>query len=589
MKNYLLFAASLLTLVSCSSDDILSSGQGTDTANENSAINFDSYAGKITRATSNSGTAAEMLDHQFKVFGVKASTGDTYTTAFEDYLLWDTEDKTISNSNGWEYVGANGSTHGGTKDDASSQVTLQHAQTLKYWDYSSKDYHFVAGSPYKAFTFNLDETTKDVTSATITGLKGHIDANKVTGKWEAANEPAPIYVAEPVMVAKANYQNVVKFTFVRQQSKVRVGIYETIPGYKITAIKFYKLGDTDQTLAVDNANVGNIILTAKQDENAEGKYFVGSNDGQTGTITYKWTGEGAPSYTFDYTNPKSANNWYGGNLGLSESTPMATKATDNNLYGTDGDMETNGYFTVIPTPSKTKEAPILIKCDYTLTSEDGRGETINVTGATAAIPAAFCKWNTNTHYTYLFKISQNTNGTTGSGDDPVGLFPITFDAVVAEEKDGDKQGTITTVTTPSITTYQAGSVTDKSVEYNAKEPIYATVAESTSGVVKELNSEANTEGCIKVYKLSKERTEADLQVGDIFKTEITNGTIASGATIGTEAKTVNQVKLEANKYISFTPEAGNYYAIQYTTKTEDGKIVYTYKIVYVAAAANTGE
>ena len=586
MKNYLLFAASLLTLVSCSSDDILGSGQGTDTVNENSAINFDSYAGKITRATSNTGSYAEMLDHQFKVYGVKASTNDTYTTAFDDYLLWDATEKTTSNSNGWEYVGKSGTTHGGTQDDASSQVILQHDQTLKYWDYSSKDYHFVAGSPYKAFTFNLDKTTKDVTSATITGLKGHIDVNKVTGEWNAANEPAPIYVAEPVTVVKENFQNVVKFTFVRQQSKVRVGVYETIPGYKITSIKFYKLGDNNQTLAVDNDHVGNIILTAKQDGSPEGKYFVGSNDNQTGTITYNWTGEGAPSYTFDYPDPKSANNWYGGNLGLSEANPMATKTTDTNLYGTDGDMETNGYFTVIPTPSKTKEAPILIKCDYTLTSEDGRGETINVTGATAAIPAAFCKWNTNTHYTYLFKISQNTNGTTGGSGDKPGLYPITFDAYV--ENAQDAQGTTTTVTTPSITTYQDGSVTDKSVEYNAKEPIYATVAESTSGVEKELNSEANTEGCIKVYKLSQERTEADLQVENIFKTEITNGTIASEATIGTEAITVNQVKLEANKYISFKPEAGNYYAIQYTTKTKDDKIVYTYKIVYVAAAANAG-
>lgn len=55
------------------------------------------------------------------------------------------------------------------------------------------------------------------------------------------------------------------------------------------------------------------------------------------------------------------------------------------LYGTDKDMSTTGYFTVLPTPSETTASAILIKCDYTLTSDDGSGETIKVTGATAAI------------------------------------------------------------------------------------------------------------------------------------------------------------------------------------------------------------
>ena len=118
------------------------------------------------------------------------------------------------------------------------------------------------------------------------------------------------------------------------------------------------------------------------------------------------------------------------------------------LWGTDTDMSPNGYFTVLPTPSATKAAPIIIKCDYTLNADDGSGETIKVTGATAAIPAAFSKWEVNTRYTYLFKISDKTNGTTGDPnnpkDDPAGLYPITFDAVVTEMTD-KTQGTTTTV------------------------------------------------------------------------------------------------------------------------------------------------
>ena len=63
----------------------------------------------------------------------------------------------------------------------------------------------------------------------------------------------------------------------------------------------------------------------------------------------------------------------------------------------------------------------------------------------------------NYAYTYIFKISDNTNGWTGTASEPSGLFPITFDAVVAEATDANaEQTTVTTVATPAITTYQQG-------------------------------------------------------------------------------------------------------------------------------------
>ena len=185
------------------------------------------------------------------------------------------------------------------------------------------------------------------------------------------------------------------------------------------------------------------------------------------------------------------------------------------LYGTDKDMSTTGYFTILPTPSETEASPILIKCDYTLNSDDLSGETIKVTGATAAIPAAYSKWEPNTRYTYLFKISDKTNGTTGDPnnpkDDPAGLYPITFDAVVTEMTD-KTQGTTTTVATPSITTYQAGSVTDNTIKYVAKKKIDVTVTESTSGTKLNLSTTGSAVGHITVYKFTDPITEAEVQV-----------------------------------------------------------------------------
>lgn len=229
---------------------------------------------------------------------------------------------------------------------------------------------------------------------------------------------------------------------------------------------------------------------------------------------------------------------------------------------------TTGYFTVLPTQVATA-SPILIKCDYELTSDDGSGETINVKGATAAIPAAFSKWEANTRYTYLFKISDNTNGTTGTpGTDIPGLYPITFDAVVQEVE----QGTTTTVATPSITTKQDGSVDENSgIKYVVNKPITVKVTKSDEGSELDLTSTENTNGYTVVYKFKDPITEAEAQVKGIE----------------TGVKVTNTSLDTAKKLFTFTPDAEGYYVIQYLTIEENSSKVYTYKVVKVEAAPAT--
>lgn len=551
MKKYIFLAASALTLASCSSDDFLGDTPGSTPSSANSAIKFDGNAGKISR-TSNTGSAAEMLGKEFKIYGVKsgAETGSGYTPVFKDYLLWyDDENKnTTTNKSGWEYVGDIGK-HG--------EANLTSNQYIKFWDYASADYRFVAGAPSSKFNFTPG-TNNTLESATITGLGGHINANPTGTTTGTANTFAPIYVANPITVAKTKYQQPVQFEFVRQQSMVRVGIYETIPGYKITDIKFYEQKDGDLKVTTNK----NIILTSTEPE-----YFVGGSN-VTGTITYDWTSSTTPSYKLTYTDTENklikGQNWYGGALdGVKAKT--STHQTVADLYGTDLDMDTKtGYFTVMTNPSKTTAAPILIKCDYTLESEDNSGETIKVTGATAAIPAAYSKWEVNTRYTYLFKISENTNGYTGTDPDKTGLYPITFDAMVKDTE----VGTITTVTTPSITTYQDGSVTADGIQYKTGTEIAVTVTDEKGNVKPLPTDKTATTGNISVYKFTSAITEAEVQVKGV-----TSGTAVSGASVN-------------NNVLTFTPLDAGWYVIQYltTAATEGTQAAYTYKVVYVAAA-----
>ena len=562
MNKYFLYAASVLALASCSSDDFLGENSGNG-QNASSAINFGGNAGKITRATQNTGTPQEMLDYQFKVYGVKKMSEngvDKFEPSFTNYSVWyDDAKNTTSNTNGWEYVGTKGTTHG------KGNVTFKDDQYIKYWDYAAEEYHFVAGSPISAFTYNknadINTAGMKIPSATITGLAGHININKT----ETALKTDPVYVATPIVVKKEKYQEPVTFEFNRQQAMVRVGIYETIPGYSITEINFYDADGKVQSITEADGKESkgtNIILTSSTEN-----YFVGGSNVE-GTITYDWTGT-TPSYTYVYTGTGLTNspNWYAGKLGTLATTSTAVVP---DLYGTDGDMSKNGYFTVIPTPSATTAAPILIKCDYTLNADDHSGETIKVTGATAAIPAAFSKWEVNTRYTYLFKISQNTNGYTGDDSNKAGLYPITFAAVVKGSTDA-MQGTVTTVSTPSITTYQDGSVTDNGIEYKSGKAINVTVTDA-NGKVQTLAAGGTAVGSVAVYKFTDAINEAEIQV---------KGT--------TGATTVNG-EVTGNMF-TFTPATEGYYAIQYMTTAATAKTpaAYAYKVVYVKAAPSTTE
>lgn len=549
MNKFFLYAASVLALASCSSDDFLGENSGNG-QNASSAINFGGDAGKITRATSNTGSVVDMLDGQFKIYGVKKESDGNLKSVFVNYSVWDAvANNTTSNTNGWEYVGTKeGATYG------TGNISLDKDQTIKFWDYSASEYRFVAGSPISAFTYDVPvpiaNESKEIKSATITGLAGHINANEA-GQAITTN---PVYIADPKVVKKADYQKPVQFSFKRQQAMVRVGLYETIPGYSITEINFYEAGGS-------KAKEGNnIILTSGTKD-----YFVGGSN-VSGTITYNWTGT-TPSYTYTYddTNLTKSKNWYAGKLGTLPTTSAETKVAI--FYGTDKDMSDKGYFTVIPTPSATKAAPIIIKCDYTLTSDDYSGETIKVTGATAAVPAAFSKWEANTMYTYIFKISQNTNGYTGDDPEKAGLYPITFDAVVEKSTDA-MQGTVTTVSTPSITTYQDGSVTDNGIEYKSGKAINVTVTDA-NGKVQTLAAGGTAVGSVAVYKFTDAINEAEIQVKGTTGATTVNGEVT-------------------DNMFTFTPDTEGYYAIQYLTTAENTATnkpaAYAYKVVYVKAA-----
>ncbi len=562
MKKVTLYTLTAMAMVGCSEDEYL--GQVNNTpepvAPQQVSISFGAGSDKVTRATS----GLESVTGTFKVYGTK---GTSDAQVINNYVVWHAQQagQTLTDTYYWDYVGTKNSQQtpyiGDEQGTLSpmAAITLDREQQEKFWDYEHPYYRFWAIAPwddnvkfYNAAAETTANTDGIVTKAVLSNVGGHLLHND-----GAANNYSTYYVANPLKVDRTDYNQKVNFVFGRAQSLVRVGIYETVPGYEITDIKFYqtRISKTGQILKVKGTGTDNIVL------NRTDLAFVGNTTaGTPGTVTVTYDNTNL-TYSLGYDESDiTALKYF--EAGKMTGVP-ATSSTDAQLWGTDSDMGSSHYFSVLPTPTvkgnygtpyADNSLPIYLCCDFTLRSTDGNSqEEIYVKGARAVIPATYTTWKPNHAYTYLFKISRNTNGTTGnwdptgpvdpedpsnpdpenpdpnnpdpnSPDDPTpgptdptdpdydpdkdptispeGLFAITFDAVVEDYVDGAVEGTTTTFTTPSITTYQNGmDVTDAGIIYQPGEDITFTVMENTTDVTSTYR--VYVSACMSSYNFNK--------------------------------------------------------------------------------------
>lgn len=479
MNKYFLYAASVLALASCSSDDFLGENSGNGQNATNSVINFGGETGKITRAgDAKEGAAAELLGKNFVLVGFKGSaTAAANTTyAFDHYnvnYVDGTANTTESNTANWEYVNQSMKVKGADekKNDGSLAQSGAKQQTIKYWDHSCASYDFIAFSMGKGNAADGKTTYATPTSVNKDNLAEA--AYTLTGD---ANTLSECYISDMKTVKEADYsKKAVAMSFRHLTSKVRIALYETVPGYVISDVKFYDAATGDKysekgILFGTFNNKGTLTVYfpttgTKNDKNADyNKAHVQFSPAETdATVSSK--DFGAVNY-----NNKAENEIKDANDENAIEKYLGQTSTDPSYCGA---KAANYYQTVLP--AEGKSLPANLRIDYKLTATDGTGEVINVKGATATIPAKYTEWKPGYAYTYIFKISQNTNGSTGGGS--TGLTAISFDAVVVDDEANGLQETITTVSNPSITTYgfKDGKVTVNGGEYQAGTDIYATV------------------------------------------------------------------------------------------------------------------
>lgn len=550
MNKYLIIAASALALASCSSDDFLGDGSGNGQNSANSMITFGGETGKILRANSVKEKAAALLDNNFVVVGFKGSKTDAANNenyAFDHYnvnYVDNTANTTESNTANWEYVNQGMEVKGATGSLAQGGAMQQ---TIKYWDHSCKSYDFIAFSMGKGHT-----DAGATTYATPTAVD---KANLATAAYTLTgdvNTLGECYISDMNTVKEADYnKKAVAMSFRHLTSKVRIALYETVPGYVISDVKFYDAAENgtssdNGTLfgTFNNKGTLTVYFPTTGTDNAENKDYNKAHvsfkaDGTDGTVAKKDFGK--VNYNNQLEDQISAGTTY-----------LSQTATTPSYCGT----AENYYQTVLPAEGESQ--PVNLRIDYKLTATDGTNEVINVTGATATVPAKYTEWKSGYAYTYIFKISQNTNGSTGGTS--TGLTAISFDAVVIDDEVNGLQQTITTVSDPSITTYgfKDNKVTTGGNEYVAGTDIYATVHVPATAT-----ETAKTVAPQKLYTVTIEPGAAQT---------INEASVANAIAKGTPDAAANTwtVKDANGKKMVVTAAAGGFATTVTKVPTEDG-------------------
>lgn len=447
MKKYLFFAASLALLASCASDELVDTSVPGAAGVNQSPITFVTSQKNSTRAQK----LNEAGHYNFGVFAYKST--DKENNVMANYLVgyydesnayqkagttWGDGAGLVDGKSYWMYEGMGYAEYNGTY--AGKAITTEYKsnvpnQYLKYWDNSADYTCFYAYAPYINNGFMPTATYVDGTAVGSSSDTYVLTIPNGTLKAGYDDPSLAEYMYASAKIAKANYGHDVALQFKRLNAKVNIKFWEDVPGYKVRILDLSSSASGVQAAA-----------SIKDDES--GRY------GYKGGKYYTSNGAKIQFHLMDATPSDNATVLqYDGTI-ATNTTPLVFKSPTDAQIGetryTASPSATSYY--AIPKGqgalvSGTEDTDIAITgftfhVTYELTAEDS-GERIVVKNATAHVPFTYCNWVQNTHYTYIFKITANTNGSTEPNPDidptdpevPTveALYPIVFDNCTVEE------------------------------------------------------------------------------------------------------------------------------------------------------------
>ena len=573
MKKVLILACAALT--ACTNDiDLGPNKEQVETLSN--AIGFQ-MAKKNMTTTKAAQTLQSQGHYNFGVWGYKNTDTDhaimaNYLVGYKDengkngYNMSTANQTTLGDADGvangksmWAYelMGSNQYSHVSNGSGEHYYLDTQNAyksnlteQFLRYWDLSSARTTFYAYAPYVNKTETSTEVTfNNGTTKTMTFPNGSI----VMGKDQPADQEFMYAVTK---VEKNDYKKDVKLEFHRMGARIQIKFWEDIPGYTVKMKNLSTNSVTSPSTLTEGIYAKPAIAPTTPGGNryTEGRYLtktgadiVFNNDettaaAPTATVTFKGVTNIAQScLTFDIPTEQ---------LGESRNTAKhsATKyymiprgAGFSPAIGDDDDLKKTGF---------------IFHVSYELTNNQ-TGETIIVTDAKVFVPADQCNWLSNKSYTYVFKITKNSNGTTDKKDpDPENdltvdtdkaLYPIVFDGcTVVDYEEVEKPDA-------------SGSFEITDGTYNYYLTLSASTLSKATGATPITVNAYKTDGTNNIYA-----TISDLKIFDSSNTEKTTDftiTISTGAAPKIAAKT--------------TANSGETYTLKYTSGTKELTATFT--------------
>ncbi|MDY5086758.1 MAG: hypothetical protein SPE72_02530 [Alloprevotella sp.] len=468
MKKFLLMAAVATTLVNCSSDFDLSEGQGDGAVSD--VIGFQVQG----RNSIKRGTLQDANHYNFGVFAYKST--DLVNNIMDNYLVgyldldfnkgYSTSGSTVGDQpsqvdgkSHWMYEGLgydefHGTYAGEVVNPGTKYASNVAKQYLRYWDKSAPTTNFYAYVPYLNAT--AARGTVSYVDGTAQGGASNTDTYVMTFPFGTIkhgydDEQAYEYMYASTQVAEPNYGHDVQLQFKRLNAKVNIKFWEDIPGYSVHMIDLGNVASHDWTISavpsIKEAGQGTYGYKLGKIYTENGVKIKFNTDATVNKIKqYEGATTDAP---LEFKTPTAAT--------IGESRIEATLSpttyfaipkynTGAVLSNTAANINDNGTL-----EQKLAKTGLTFHVSYELISTTG--EKITVKDATVHVPYNYCEWKENTRYTYIFKITQNSNGTTGSGTpDPTNpevptetaLYPIVFDNCTVEEwKDNESEWEIT--------------------------------------------------------------------------------------------------------------------------------------------------
>ena len=427
---FILTLVAVLACTACSDDRELGNSSPEATAN---AIGFQvikknvlTRSGSTTSGTASTIRLEDAGHYNFGVFAYKDTQADN-DIIMENYLVGyhgtNVGYDYTSDNAGWYYQGlgyseytySGSSYYDGTND--TYYMSNIDKQYLRYWDKSAPNTSFYAYAPYinGSPTVTFDNSNKTMTFPAGTIQDGYDDRSKYE------------YMYATTTVAAAAYGTDVQLQFNRLTAKVKIKFYEDIAGYQVKILNLQ-----------DGTYSGVCAAPANRIDNAGSySYTYGTiykNSGLIITfsspIAFQWKDQVAMVDNTDY---------------LSFAAPTGI-ISEKNTADSPATPSPTDYFAIpkaMTTPSTSDGTGLTFHVTYQLISNTN--ETITVHNATVFVPAEYCQWQANYSYTYVFKITKDSTGSTetpGTGDinpaDPTpsstgALFPIVFNNCTVED------------------------------------------------------------------------------------------------------------------------------------------------------------